>query len=365
MAMDETNFVTQIRPYDVTEVRDHGVAALILLAVSLDWNVLQKSGQPVKLLARDGAQKRLPTDTSCKLSVFQSALSTIMVHTEDDMVPTVELMDAIIAEVKPDREHARRLRLAVGETPAEHRERLANDKVAQRRDEEEHLAQSIGDAWLDAPINSTSIIDEEGELQTYVPFDGEEHGMLVSRAPYVAHYSGGGNTNSEGYVYESVTSLERIWEDGYKDYECTVCGIAKGSPRAVASHRQVHTKTGEVELDMRYMTEEYRTKHRASRNKRKQAEAVEFVEELPEEGVMSDEEIDAFEVAVNTRPVPSERDEVINAMIRLLLPEVQRNYDAVIDALTQERDAALKKLAEVEGEFDALLDLLNSRKRNG
>ena len=81
------------------------------------------------LTARDGTQKRLPTDTSCKLSVFQTALSTIMVHTEDNMIPTVELMDAIIDETKPDRDHARRLRLAVGETPAEHRERLANDKV--------------------------------------------------------------------------------------------------------------------------------------------------------------------------------------------------------------------------------------------
>ena len=128
--MDETHFVTTIHPLDIGGVRDPGVASLMLLAASLGWNVLRKQHQPVKLLARNGTQKRLPTDSSCKLSVFQTALSTIMVHTEADIVPTIELMDAIIAETKVDREHARRLRLAVGETPAEHRQRLANDKVA-------------------------------------------------------------------------------------------------------------------------------------------------------------------------------------------------------------------------------------------
>ena len=198
MAMDETHFVTQIHPLDVGGVRDPGVASLMLLAASLGWNVLRKQHQPVKLSARNGTQKRLATDSSCKLSVFQTTLSTIMVHTEADIVPTVELMDAIIAETKVDREHARRLRLAVGETPAEHRQRLANDKVAQRRDEEEHLTQPVGNAWTDdfpvaldnLPDDWTGEVDvsedtsalREGLMVPHTPpFDGEEHGMLVSR----------------------------------------------------------------------------------------------------------------------------------------------------------------------------------------
>ena len=349
MAMDETHFVTQIRPYDVTQVRDHGVAALILLAVSLDWNVLQKPNQPAKLIARDGAQKRLPTDTSCKLSVFQSALSTIMVHTEDDMIPTIELMDAIITQTNVDREHARRLRLAVGETPAEHRQRLANDKVAEQR--EERLTQKITiespEVWVsDAEVSemSTSALREGLMVPHTPPFDGEEHGELVSREPYVAHYSGGGNSKSKGYTYESVTSLERIWEDGYIDYECVVCGMAKGSPRAVGSHRQVHVRAGEVERDERFMNATYRAKRDARDQAKKE---VEFVDELPEGGVP--EHLDA--------------GRTLDRIVDLVLPILQRDYNDRIAELIIERDEAIKRLAEVEGEFDALVDLLNNRRK--
>lgn len=355
MTTDETHFVTQMHPLDIGGVRDSGVASLMLLAASLGWNVLRKQHQPVKLLARDGAVKRLPTDSSCMISVFQSALSTIMVHTEDDTVATIELIDAIIAETKVDREHARRLRLAVGETPAEHRERLANDKVAQRRDEEEHLTQPVGDAWTDIylvneELQDTSALREGLMVPHTPPFDGEEHGELVSREPYVAHYSGGGNSNSKGYTYESVTSLERIWEDGYIDYECVVCGMAKGSPRAVGSHRQVHVRAGEVERDERYMNAAYRARRDERAHAKKE---VEFVDELPEERV---------EAIVSGEPVAG--DEVIAAMTRLLLPGLISDHEAAITALTQERDEAIKRLAEVEGEFDALLDLLNSRKKS-
>jgi hypothetical protein len=363
MAMDETHFVTQIHPVELTGVRDSGVAALMLLAASMGWNILQKQHQPAKLTARDGTQRRLATDSSCKMSVFQTTLSTIMVHSDyGDIHPvaTIELIDRIIAETKVDREHARRLRLAVGETPAEHRQRIANDKAAeQRREPEEHLTQHIADAWLDAPVNSTSIIDEEGELQTYVPFDGEEHGMLVSRQPFQGHYSGGGD-HEKAYYYESVTSFERIWEDGYIDYECQVCGMVKRTPRAVASHRQVHTKSGEVERDERYYTAEYR----AHREKRLAAtKAVEFVDELPLEEQVNERLAEVAEAMVQPRYTGLDDASILGQIIDLILPEVQRNYDTLVAALVEQRDAAEKKLAEVEAEFDALVDLLTSRKQ--
>ena len=193
MTTDETTFVTHITPVDVGGVRDPGVASLVLLAASLGWNVLKKHNTPVVLTSRDGTQKRLPTDSSCKLSVFQTALSTIMVHTQPGVMPTIELMDAIIAKTKPSVDHQRRLRLAVGENPATHRQRVANDKVAQRRDEAEHLHEPIGvivsKALWDEAVASTALDGEtqsaDQEVDVYLvdpplngPFDGEEHGEL-------------------------------------------------------------------------------------------------------------------------------------------------------------------------------------------
>ena len=364
MTTDETTFVTQITPVDVGGVRDPGVASLVLLAASLGWNVLKKHNTPVVLTARDGTQKRLPTDSSCKLSVFQTALSTIMVHTDETVNATVQLMDAIIAETKVDRDHSRRLRLAVGENPATHRQRVANDKAAQRREDAEHLHEPIGvilskERW-DEAIAAQRIEDkidvyllneelQEGEDTSAIreglmmphtpPFDGEEHGECISRKPFVAQYSGGGNSKSTGYLYESVTSLERIWEDGYKDYECQVCGLAKGSPRAVGSHRQVHVKAGEVERDLRYVTE----KHRAKRDARDQArrKEVEFVDELP--------------------TIVENADGLIIEQIRNL---VMPGWHAEFNAVRDERDKARKNLAELEGEFDALVATPTSRKKD-
>ena len=288
------------------------------------------------------------------MSVFQTTLSTIMVHSDyGDIHPvaTVELIDRIIAETKVDREHARRLRLAVGETPAEHRQRLANDKVAeQRREPEEHLTfpialDSLGDDWTgEVDVSEdTSALREGLMVPKTPPFDGEEHGELISCEPFQGHYSGGGD-HQKAYYYESVTSFERIWEDGYIDYECQVCGMAKGSPRAVASHRQVHTKAGEVERDERIYTAEYR----ANREKRRGQQGVEFVDELPEDPTAR----------------PNHELAILNQIIDLVLPEIEQNYAERIDELIKERDEARKNLAELEGEFDALVAMLTSRKKD-
>ena len=143
MVLEEPTPINHITPVDVTGVRDPGMQSLIMLATSLGWNVMQKHNQPAVITARDGMQKRLPTNTSIRMSVFQTALSSIMAHTYD-VEPTIELIDEIIKITKPSQDHARRLRLAVGETPAQHRERLANDRAAeQKREPDEHLTEHI------------------------------------------------------------------------------------------------------------------------------------------------------------------------------------------------------------------------------
>ena len=74
MVMDEQKFVDHVTPVELTGVRDAGMQSLILLAVSLGWNVMKKHNTPVVITARDGMQKRLPTNTSIRMSVFQTAL---------------------------------------------------------------------------------------------------------------------------------------------------------------------------------------------------------------------------------------------------------------------------------------------------
>ena len=241
--------------------------------------------------------------------------------------------------------------------------------VAEQRRKEEHLHEPIGvivskERW-DEVVASTAQEVETRSKPSYDghprnPADGEEHGELVSRETTRAHYSGGGNSNSPGYTYESVTSFTRIWEDGYTDYECQVCGMAKASPRAVASHRQVHIKAGEVERDMRFVPES--TRGRRKNRAELRIEKMEFVDELPPD--LEEQEQQLVEAIISGEPETSDADEIVAAIIRLVLPGLLTDQDAVINALTVERDEALKRLAEVEGEFDALLDLLNSRKKS-
>ena len=368
MVMDEQNYVTRATPVDMTGVRDTGMQALIILAASLGWNVLKKHNTPVVLTARDGTQKRLPTNTSVRMSVFQTALSTIMVHS-GEIEPTIELIDEIIKATKPSHDHARRLRLAVGETPAEHRNRInaiAAGVADTERAEGEHLTYHPEITGMTEPEVDVYLVDDPADALNFEPpFDGQEHGELISRESFHAHYSG--TSKGTGYTYQSVTSFERIWEDGYKDYECQVCGKVYGSSRAVGSHRQVHTKAGEVKRDERYMTAEYRAR-RYKRDGR--ASEVEFVDELPPQNPLDLPPMEVtpgeFGEALPPEITPEVAEDaltLLDAIAKLMQPRLARKYEERQAELIIERDEALKRLAEVEGEFDALVEMLTSRKK--
>jgi hypothetical protein len=369
MATNETNFVTHVYPINLTGVRDEAVQALILLAASLGWNVLMKRGQPAVLIAHDGMQKRIPTDTSIRMSVFQTALSTIMVHS-GDQEPTLALIDEIIKMTKPSKDHQRRLRLAVGETPSEHRERVANaERSAPDVPKGEHLTQRI-----EMPVEEDTSALREGLVAPPAgAADGGDHGEIVSREPFHAHYSG--HTGYGAMTYQSEVSLERVWADGYRDYECTFCGKAFKTPRSVGGHRQVHTKAGEAEAigaqpwKRPGAIKGRDTEWSMTKQARPTAETVEFVEELPptKAELHEQEEPKPIEpvrtVALDHDPEYKALD-IVYQIIELVLPTVQDRANTVIAALTEERDAALSRLAAVEGEFDALVEMLTSRKKD-
>lgn len=65
--------------------------------------------------------------------------------------------------------------------------------------------------------------------------------------PYLARKHSG---KEGGTRYESQTTLERVWPDGYTDYACALdgCHYSSEKPRSVAMHYgQEHTRKGETE----------------------------------------------------------------------------------------------------------------------
>ena len=227
--------VTKSTPVEVSGIRDPGMRALVVLAASLGWNVHQRINSPVVLTSRDGTQLRIPTNTSIRISVFQSRLSGILLHAEEPE-PTPELIEAIIKSEKVDRDHARRLRLAIGVTPEEHKARLATETAKSKREPEpltQRLTIESPEVWVDTIEEAIMLPEEWREPAT--PSEVVE----VSREPTIGRKSG-------DKLYESTASLTVTYSDGSVRYECVTCGKQFEQKRALGGHRTWHMARGDV-----------------------------------------------------------------------------------------------------------------------
>lgn len=373
--------VRQVTPVDVSGVRDPGMRALVLLAASLGWNVIQKINNPVALVARDGTQRRLPTNTSIRMSVFQAALSTIMVHTEDREA-TSELIDAIVRDTKIDRDHERRLRLAIGETPEKHRQRLANEKAAeQKRVPDEHLTQQIdvpeSEQIFSPAFRGEESVEDEALVSFEPPHDGQPHGALMSREPYRAHHTVSG---SKSQLYESDSSYERVWQDGFKDYECQVCGRIFKSPKAAGSHRQTHYKAGEIDAAGRPAWKrsiergvEPAWEPRPEREP-PTVEGLVFENPPPEHVVQTSVGPRGTGLLPEIEDVTTETasaEEIIDLIVEMVAPHIVASRDqwkrvaeehmAAVDALHAELATKEVELQKLKADWDALRGLIDGR----
>lgn len=243
--------VSKLTPWDTTGVKDQGVRAVISLAVSLGWNVVLKPGNPCTLIAKDGARLRMPTDTTVKDSVFQGYLSTVMTHSQE-FTPTVQLMDSIIATHKKlSDSHQTRLRMAVGESAKQHRERMAamnegakeiaqGDHLTQRIEIPELLVTKTGKVLTDDDIQALADEAERGYDVSHLKEQsmgtqpvGTEAPHIVSEQPFIAR-------NTTGWSYESPGVIVREWSDGHKDFRCMDCTYVHTSPAGIGGHRKVH-----------------------------------------------------------------------------------------------------------------------------
>jgi len=216
-----------------------GVRAIISLAVSLGWNIVMKPGAPAIAIARDGARLRMPTDTTINTGVFQGYLSTVMTHSEE-FTPTIELMDSVIATHKKlSDSHQTRLRMAVGESAKQHRERMAAiAEGAKETVQGDHLTQHIeipagltAEAVLPA-FAANPALDAGGRDPHLRPTQSEGK-TLVREYPFIARAA-------KGHSYESPGIITQEWSNGTKTYRCKDCDYSARSPAPIGGHRKIH-----------------------------------------------------------------------------------------------------------------------------
>lgn len=229
--------ITTTQPVDLSGIRDDGMKALVMFAVSIGYTYNWRSGRPITLWSPDQTEIVIPTQTSINANVFRAKLAQILTHYDAArFAPTVELIDDIIANCKPSHDQQRLLRMSLGETTEMYRARMkAIDDThvpvpaaTQKRKPDEHLSQTIGDLVREPPKVDPEIRIHEVNFATK---------------------SGGDN----GYFYESPTVLDRIYADGTVEYICRYChehGLPEYQvkmPSGIGWHWGKHIDAGEVE----------------------------------------------------------------------------------------------------------------------
>lgn len=181
-------------PRDVQRF-SHACAATVLLAASLDWDIIEKPNKATILRAHDGTVIELPDHENVRFNVYRSWINKLATHSVEFVLP-MDVVTKIADVCKLSRDHTRVI----------------------------------------ADLAEQSVVPDS--TPDGVPV--EPPPTIVSREPYMAHYKG---INT----YQSAASYERIWSDGHKDYECMVCGEAFPSPKSLGGHRQAHIAAGEAE----------------------------------------------------------------------------------------------------------------------
>src|SRR6185436_3581558 len=81
--------VTSPKLVDVSFIDDPGMRAVVVLALSLEWNMVHKANRVLTLIARNGFKHVIPTDTSVKFNVFQNRVYATITHSMTH-IPTLE-----------------------------------------------------------------------------------------------------------------------------------------------------------------------------------------------------------------------------------------------------------------------------------
>jgi len=232
---DEWIMVDQLKPVDLSNISDKGMQGVVLLAVALGWNLVQRRGAPAQLRSRNGITRNIPTDTGVRQSVFWSMLANILGHSEGRL-PTPELLELIVKSTGMSKAHAQVLISKVGILAS------ANPKTLEIEEPEEEPEVE----WKTAPEPIISIIEE---ARASVALDGETQSVgfvPTERVEPTLNQAGEG----EQYISEIMdTIIRQLVADGDDQitYRCKVCALEFETKRGVGAHWQVHVKKGEAE----------------------------------------------------------------------------------------------------------------------
>jgi hypothetical protein len=384
--------VTTFKPVDVGGVKDDGIKSLVLLAASLGYKYDWRSGKPITLFAADQTQISLSTETSINAGVFQSKLNHIMTHYDAyHYSPTIELIDSIIKQCKPNKDQQRLLRLAVGETIEQTRKRMAAQEAGpatQKRHPDEHLTQRI-----EVPTSDESPLPHVGGPVVEPP---------KSDYVYKPHEVRFGPVSDDGvyYFYNSETVVDRFDATGAKTYVCRYChehgrpDYVVVAPAGIGVHWGRHVKAGEtVKTDRQKHTQRsdgvpvaHHQKLHTRKRKQSQpgttAHRQKELDKLIEEAQVHEAEVlatidalieerndEATEVPEKVADAPdAARFEHIEGAMGMLTPEQKiwaiRNIidDGQVEWLQNENVRLATRVASLESDLRALKDLIGGIK---
>ena len=292
-----------MKPLDVSDIQDKGMKALALLASNLGWTRANARGMAI-FHAPNQHELRLPTNTSIRMSVYQSRLNAIMTHSTE--VPTSKLVQEIIDKVKPSATHTQRLRAVV---PVEQLELPVEEPTAEAewvvlQAEQFHQAQPEEFALVDGPatpVATTPVVEPE---------------QPVHKEPYIVRYGRKGGQS----LYRSNFIEVWTWPDGHQTLNCPWCGRSFETANGVA----IHARSEHPDLIPE-----------------RRSEWVQGVEATFTPGRYQDRKISEAEAMVE--------------MIR----EIVGNDEAAIKEIEADRDHWKQRAEKAEGDLQALRELLN------
>ena len=334
-------YVTDLKPIDVSYIKDTAMRAVVALAASCQWNIVHKPGRQVTMISRTGFKQSIPTNTSIKYGVFLNRLGAINTHSFTHL-PTAELIDKLLNQYKLDASHARAFRLLVESVPTE-------PQADEDTDEDEFTEQ--GDASEDEAEGHA----EEDDMHPEIP-----DSQLV---PYSERVEPTLSLATKGQQYVSQvmeTVIRRLVPNGEDQitYRCLICGLEYPSKRGVGSHWQVHVQAGEATstVDARKNIVNVIPNYKASEVHPRGEPKPEFEIEVewtpPEPEPMTDEEWEPFIEAI--------QEPVFDDELTRLRDIISQVAALVSGDVARERDEALAELQDLRRRFDALQQTLST-----
>ena len=218
----EWKMVDSLVPVDLSNIADRGMKGVALLAVALGWNLVQRKGQPIKLVSRTGLERTVLSDTGVRQSVFWSLIASVLSHSDGNL-PTAELIQLIVKQSGMSKAHAQVLTSRVNI--------LAHNGKLHEIEEEEAI--TVEEPVVEEPEPPSAIA-----LEPFTPTVRTEPTLSMRGA------------NGEQYISPIMdTVIRQLIPDGDDQitYRCKICGLEFESKRGVGSHYGRHVALGEAE----------------------------------------------------------------------------------------------------------------------